>query len=128
MRTLRPLGLVAGTLELIEPALKIGAVRGQKAGQHLAGFLEAVEAFLDAAQLDAVGAGFLLVPAGADPQLEAPVGDDVEGGRHVGQHRGVAVVDPGDQGAQPQSRGGLCQRRQRRPPSRQGPLLSEKIG
>ena len=59
-------------------------------------------ALLDAAQLDAVGAGLLLVPAGADAELQSPAGDDVQRGGHVGQHRGMAVVDSGDQGAQAQ--------------------------
>ena len=55
------------------------------------------------------------------PELEAPVGDDVERGGHIGQHRGVAVVDAGDQGAQPQPLGGLRQCGQRRPALQAGP-------
>ena len=103
VRALRALGLVAGVLELVVLAVEVGGLLAQQAGQHLAGFLEPVEALLDGAQLDAVGARLLLVPAGADPELEASVGDDVERGGHVGQYRRVAVVDAGDQGAQAQS-------------------------
>src|SRR6476646_1469612 len=66
VRLLRAFRLVAGVLELIELAVEGRRVLAQQAGEHLAGFLEAIEALLDAAELDAVGSGFLLVPAGAD--------------------------------------------------------------
>ena len=109
MRTLRPLGLVAGVFELVVRAVEVGGRFTEQAGQHLAGLLEPIEALRDAAQLDAVSAGLLLVPAGPYPQLQSAVGDDVKCGSHIGQHRGMAVVDSGDQGAQPQSLGRLGQ-------------------
>src|ERR1700686_2529041 len=54
---------------------------------------KAGEPLLDRAELDAVCARLLLVPAGADAQLEAAVGHDVQRRGHVGEHRGVPVVD-----------------------------------
>jgi hypothetical protein len=114
--------IVAGIFELVVLTVEVGGRLAQQAGQHLAGLFESVETFLDAAQLDAVGAGFLLIPAGADAQLQPAVGDDVKGGSHIGQYRGVTVVDAGHQGAQPQSSGGLGQRGQR------GPALQARAG
>ena len=115
VRLLRALRLVAGVLELVVLAVEGRGLLGEQAGQHLAGLLEAVEALLDAAELDAVGAGLLLVPAGADAELEPAVGDDVERRGHVGQHGGMPVVDAGDQHADAQPLGGLRQRGQRDP-------------
>ncbi len=76
-----PLRLVAGVLELVELAVERRRLLAQQAFENLAGLLEAVEALLDRTQFDAVGAGLLLVPAGADTEFQAAVGDDVECGR-----------------------------------------------
>ena len=110
MGALHALGLVAGALELVVLAVEVGGLLAEQADQHRTRFLEPIEPFPKAAQLDAIGARLLLIPAGADPQLESSVRDDVERGGHVGQQGGVAVVDPGDQGAQSQPLGGLRQR------------------
>jgi hypothetical protein len=115
MRPLRPLRLVAGVVELIEPAVEARRVVAQQAGENRARLLEAVEALLDGAELDSIGAGFLLIPAGPDAELEASPRDDVQRGGHIRQHRGVTVVNAGYQRAQPQPRGGLRQGRQRGP-------------
>ena len=94
-----PFGSLRASVELVVLAVERRGLLGQQAGQHLTGLLEAVEPLLDGAEFDAVGAGFLFVPARADAELEAAVGDDVECRGHVGEHRGMAVVDPGDQDA-----------------------------
>jgi hypothetical protein len=39
----------------------------------------------------------------------------INGGSHIGEHGGMAVVDAGDQRAEPQPLGGLGQRGQRAP-------------
>src|SRR6516162_4210103 len=75
MRPLRALGLVAGSLEVVVLALEVGGLLAEQADQHLTGFFEPVEAFLDGAQLDAVGARLLLVPPPADPQPQPPIGN-----------------------------------------------------
>jgi hypothetical protein len=115
MRTLRPLRLVPGVGELVVATLERERRLGQQADQHFAGLLESVAALTPGAQFDAVRTGFLLVPSGADAHLEPARGDDVQGGDHVGQHRRVAVVDPGDHGAHAQARRGLGQRCQHHP-------------
>ena len=46
------------------------------------------------AQLDAVRLALGLEPPGAQAQLEAAPGRDVDGDRHVGQHGRVPVGDP----------------------------------
>ena len=53
------LRLVARVFQLIELAVERRRVLAQQAGEHLARFLEAIETFLDAAELDAVGARLL---------------------------------------------------------------------
>jgi hypothetical protein len=52
---------------------------------------ELVDPLPDARERDAVGAVLLLEPPGAQPQVEPPGADHVEGGRHLGQHRGRPV-------------------------------------
>src|SRR5690348_2334707 len=95
------LRLVTGVLELIELAVEGRRILAQQAGKHLARFLEAVEALLEAPEFDAVGAGLLLVPARADPELESAVRDVIQRRSHIGEDRGVTVVDAGDERAEP---------------------------
>ena len=54
-------------------------------------------------------------PAGADAELEAAAGDDVEGGRLLGQDDRVAEVVVEHERADPQRRGGLRRDGERRP-------------
>ena len=115
VRLLRPLRLVAGVLELVVLAVESRRLLAQQACQHLARFLEAVEALLDRAELDSVGTGFLFVPACADTEFEPAVRDDVQGRSHIRQHGGMAVVDAGDEHADAEPLGGLRQGRQRGP-------------
>ena len=109
------LRLVARVLELVELAVERRGVLAQQPGEHLTGFLEAIEPFFDAAEFDAICPGLFFVPPGADTQLEPAVGNDVQRRGHIGQHRGMAVVDSGDKRADPQPLGGLRQRGEGRP-------------
>ena len=64
-----------------------------------------------------VDAGALVVlahPAGPEAELEAPVGEHVDGRRLLGQHRRVVVVVRVHQRADPQRRGGVGGGHQRR--------------
>ena len=102
---------------------------GQQADDRLDAFAEAVEAFTQGRQVDAVGAALLLVPAGADAELEPAVGDHVDAGRHVGQHRRVAVHEAGDQHPDPQPGRGLGQRGQGDPAfeARPGGVTEDRV-
>ena len=59
----------------------------------LEALVEAVEALREVgANVDPVRVGLLLVPPGAQAELEATARDDVERRGHVREHRGVAVA------------------------------------
>jgi len=120
VRLLRALRVVARILELVVLPVERGGLLRQQANQHFAVFFESVTALSRGAEFDAVGTGLLLVPARADAQFEPAVGDDVQGRGHVGEHRGMPVVDAGDQRAQPQPFGGLRQCGQGRPALKAG--------
>ena len=64
----------------------------EQRADDLDALVEAVEALPQRAELDAVGRGLHLVPAGAHAELEPPAGDDVERRRHVGGDRRMTVV------------------------------------
>jgi hypothetical protein len=115
MWALHRLGLTTRLLQPVVLTLEVGRGVREQADDHLAGLVEHVEPLLERRQFDAVGVTLLLVPPGADPELEAAVGDDVECGRHVGQHRRVAVHVARHQHADAQTRRGLRQRGQRHP-------------
>src|ERR1019366_1082184 len=87
------LGLPESASELVVPAREICGLLRQQADDDLARFLEPVAALGWAAQLDAVGAGLFLIPPGADAEFKPAGGHDVEGGGHVGQDRGMTVVN-----------------------------------
>ena len=53
---------------------------------------------------DAHAGVLVLVPAGADAEIEPAVGDDVDGGGDVGEHGGVTVGVAGDH--QPEAQAG----------------------
>jgi len=69
---LRALGLVTCVLELVVRAVEVSGLFAQQAGQYLTGFLEPVEPFLEGAQLDAISARLLLVPAAPMPSSSRP--------------------------------------------------------
>ena len=56
----------------------------------------------------------VLQPAGADAQLQAAVGEDVDRAGGHGQHDGVAEVVVEDEAGEPQPLGGDGRRRHRR--------------
>jgi hypothetical protein len=100
-RVLDRLGLADGVLELVVLAVDGGRGLPQQTVQDLQRFDETVQALLDRRQLDAVLLVLVDLPAGADAQGEPAVGDPVDGGRHVGQHRRVPVGVAIDQRADP---------------------------
>ncbi len=66
--------------------------------------LELLEAIGERSELDAERCVFPFVPPGADPELGAAVGDDVERRHGLGQHRRMAVGVARDQRTQPDRR------------------------
>ena len=88
LRALDRLRLVAGTAELVVLALEGRRLLREEPDDHLTSLLEAVAALGRRAQLDPVGPRLLLVPAGPDPEFQTPAGNNVEGGRHVGENAG----------------------------------------
>ena len=72
VRPLHRLGLTPRIGELVILAGEIRRLLCQQPGNDLAGLFKPVTALTRAAQLHAVRAGFLLIPAGADTQLERP--------------------------------------------------------
>src|ERR1700684_3901737 len=71
VRLLHPVWLTPRAGELVVLAGEIRRLSLQQADDALARSLDPVAALSRAAQLDAVGAGLFLIPAGADAQLEA---------------------------------------------------------
>ena len=66
---------------------------------------------------------------GAETELQAAVGDDVDGGGHIGQHRWMAVHDAGDQHPDAQTSSRLRQRGERHPAvkARSGRVAEDRI-
>jgi hypothetical protein len=116
VRLLDRLGLAVRLLEGVVGALVGRALLGQQSDDDVAGLVEPVHALLDAEQVDAVRVRLVGVPTGAEAQLEATVGDLVERGSHVREHRRVPVRNPGDEHADAEPAGRLGQRRERDPP------------
>jgi len=112
MGALDRLGLVAGIGELVVLALEGRRLVLEEPDDNFAGLLEAVATLARRAQLDAVGPRLLLVPPGPDPELQTSPRNDVEGGRHFGEDRGVAIMDAGHQSPHAQALRRLGQRRQ----------------
>ena len=73
VRPLHRLRLAAGGRQLVVLAVEVGGLVGEQPDDHLERLVEAVEALLERRQLDAVGVALLLVPAGAEAELEAAV-------------------------------------------------------
>jgi len=88
MRALWSLGFVVRVLELVVGAVEGGVFLAEQRDQYLNGLLEAIQALLDGAELDAAGAGLLDIAAGADSEFESPVGDDVQYGSHIAHTAG----------------------------------------
>ena len=122
VRLLDRLRLAAGVVQLVVLPVEGRRSLVSRPDDDLERLVEAVEPLLQRGQVDAVGVALLLVPAGADPELEPAVRDDVERGGHVRQHRRVAVGVAGHEHADPQPLRGLGQRR------RGDPALEARAG
>lgn len=111
------------------PAFEGGGFLGEEEGDHLHPLVEAVHPLGDGSQRKTVGIGFQLVPAGAQPEVQPPAGDDVERRRHVGGHRRVAEMHPVNHAADPEPGGGLGQRRQSDPrlQARTGRIAGDRV-
>ena len=82
------LGLVVRVPNLGVPALERGSARSEHPGDDLEVVGEDVHPLTDGREAVAVGQPLVLLPAGADAELEAPTADDVEGGAQLrGQGR-----------------------------------------
>src|SRR5437763_4528904 len=115
MRLLHRLGLAPGVGDPVVAAVEGGRFPTEQVDDDLAALLEPVTAFARRAELDAVGAGLLLVPPGAEADLEPAARNDVERRGHVGEHGRLAVVDARDQYAEPQPSRRLREGGERRP-------------
>ncbi len=79
-------------------------VAGHQAGGDLQSVFEEVESLAGARERDAELGVLLVVPGGAEGQLEASARGVVDGHHLVGEHRGVPVGDAGDEEPQPDPR------------------------
>ena len=122
VRPLDTLRLVPGPCQREVPAGEGRVLLGEQPDEHLHPLVELVETPLERRQLDAVCRRLQLVPAGSDPELKPPAGDDVDSAGHVGQDRGVPVDHPGDLAPDPDPSGGLRQRGQGGPALQVGPV------
>ena len=121
VRGLRGLGLAVRVGELVVAAGEGGRRLGEQRVGDRQGLLEPVEALGDRAQLDAVGLALGLEPPGADPQLQAAAGRDVDRDGHVGQHGRVPVRGPAHEHPAPQPPGAGQEHGQR------GPALQRRL-
>lgn len=78
--------------------------------------VEAVEPLAQGRQVDAVRVRLRLVPPRSETELEPAVGDPVDSGCHVREHRRMTVGHAGDHAADADAAGCLRERGQRRPP------------
>src|SRR5262249_39104896 len=95
MRSLDRLWLASRVSELSVPTVERGRGVREQSDDRLDPFVEAVEPLPQRWERDAVGVALLLVPAGAEADVEPAAGHDVDRGGHVGQHRRVPVYHPG---------------------------------
>ena len=91
-----------------------GVTRRQHARDDLEVLLERADALADGREAVAVGQPLVLLPAGADADLEAAAADDVDGGGQLGGQRGVAEGGADDHVAQADPGRDHRQRRQQR--------------
>ena len=129
VRPLHRLRLTARLAQLVVRALEVGDLVAQQARDHLERLVEPIEALLERREVDAERIALVLVPAGADAELEPAVRHDVERRRHVREHRRVAVRVAGDQHPEAQPRGRLRQRGERDPAlhARSGAIREDRL-
>ena len=105
-----------GLPEPVVPAVEIDPSFGvEQPPDERAGLFEAVRALAHGREVPAVGLVLADVPSRADAERDAAAGDDVDGGRHLGQERRVAVGVAGDEDAEPEPLRDRGHRRQQRP-------------
>jgi hypothetical protein len=91
------------------------SVRVEEQLDQLHGFLESILPFAHRRERDAVHAVFRLMPRRTDAELKPPVADVIDGRRHLGQHRWLAVRHARDETAEPDAVGDGRERGERRP-------------
>jgi hypothetical protein len=114
-RSLHRLGHERGVGQLVVLAVERGALVGEQALDHLAGFVEAREALAERVERDAVGAVLVLLPARAEAEHDAAAAHVVERRGHLREHGRVAVGVAHDQRPEAQARDGGGERREDRP-------------
>lgn len=102
VRPLHRLGPGEDGVEIDEPAVELGLVRGPQLAHRPQAF---VGEQTPRGGVGTVVAHLLAVPADADTEDGAAVGDQVEGGHLLGRVDRVALRDQGDPGAQQQAPG-----------------------
>ena len=80
-------------------AVEGDALAVEEAAEHDRGLLELVEAVLDRQERHAEGAELALVPAGAEPELDAAAAQVVDGDRGLAEHARIPIADAEDQAA-----------------------------
>src|SRR3982074_637963 len=96
MRLLHALGLVDGPVDRVVLPLEGGIVLGPHPVDDLAGLLEHPHPLPQFGEAVAVGAPFVLIPAGADAGVQTAVAGDVHGGGDLGVEGGVAIAVAAD--------------------------------
>jgi hypothetical protein len=102
------------------PQWIVGLLEGDRLadaeGADVAGrALQPVEPLLHGRERDAEHVVLVLVPAPAEPEVDAPVGERVERSRHLGEQRGVVERDRRDHRAEADAPGAHRHRGERRP-------------
>jgi hypothetical protein len=112
---LQGLGIALGTLEP-EPLARVGGIGlGPQRAHDLDGLAQHGDPVPCGEELVAVTAELVVVPAGADPPVEAPTAHHVDGRRDLRQQAWVAVRGAADHLAEPHPRRALAEGGQRRP-------------
>src|SRR4051794_7235277 len=81
IRLLDRLRFAARLAELVVPPLEVGELLRAQPPGDLAGLAEATNALARRVERDSHALVLVLVPAGADAEIEATVGDHIDGGR-----------------------------------------------
>ena len=102
-------------VDLVVPAVQRGHALGPGLAHDLHALVEHPQPLPAPREAVAVGPPLVLVPAGADAHLDPAAGDDVAGGRHLGQVGRVAVAHARAHLAEPDPLGDRSERRHQRP-------------
>ncbi len=121
------LGSLRAFSRLEVPAVEVGVLLGEEEVDHLHTLFETGHPLADRPEVDPVGVGLQLVPAGTEPDLETTARDDIERGRHGCQDRGMPVVHPVDHGPHPDPGGRLGQGGEGDPRLETGPVGVSRV-